>query len=144
MEGKFAVVTGSSQGLGKSFAFQLAKDGWNLILISLPDENLRNLSNSLNNSFGIWAFHYETDLAIKENVMAVSDWINQNFNIQMLVNNAGIGGTNRFDEASSAYIEKIIQLISWFLLKVLPIWIRLPMLSNKIEKELVHQFNLKP
>jgi len=265
MEGKFAVVTGSSQGLGKSFAIQLAKDGWNLILISLPGENLRNLSNSLNNSFGIRAFHYETDLAIKENVMAVSDWINQNFNIQMLVNNAGIGGTKRFDEASSAYIEKIIQLnvvattllthqllpnlkrqeksyvlnvsslaafspiayktvypaskafihsfsrglyyelkdtsvfvsvvnpgpmrtnpdtirrideqgffanvttldpdkvagycirqlkkrdtvimvnpISWFLLKVLPIWIRLPMLSNKIEKELVHQFNLKP
>lgn len=144
MEGKFAVVTGSSQGLGKSFAIQLAKDGWNLILISLPGENLRNLSNSLNNSFGIRAFHYETDLTIQENVMAVSDWINQNFNIQMLVNNAGIGGTNRFDEASSAYIEKIIQLISWFLLKVLPIWIRLPMLSNKIEKELVHQFNLKP
>lgn len=110
MKGKFAVVTGSSQGLGKSFAYELAKDGWNLIMISLPYENLTNISKSLSSRFGIRTFHYETDLAIKENVMAVSDWINRNFNIQMLINNVGIGGTKRFDEASSTYIEKIIQL----------------------------------
>src|SRR5690606_19466443 len=110
MKGKYAVITGSSQGLGKSFAYELAKDGWNLIMISLPYENLTKISKSLSSRFGIRTFHYETDLAIKENVMAVSDWINRNFNIQMLINNVGIGGTKRFDEASSTYIEKIIQL----------------------------------
>lgn len=110
MEEKFAVITGSSQGLGKSFAYELAREGWNLILISLPEENLTRISNALNNCFGVQAFHYETDLTIKENVMAVSDWINRNFDVQMLINNAGIGGTKRFDEASSTYIEKIIQL----------------------------------
>ncbi|SKB38703.1 hypothetical protein SAMN05660226_01077 [Parapedobacter luteus] len=110
MEGKYAVITGSSQGLGKSFAYELAKNGWNLILISLPDENLQTISKRLHSLFGIRAFYYETDLAIKENVMAASDWINGNFDVQMLINNAGIGGTKRFDEASSAYIEKIIQL----------------------------------
>src|SRR5690606_33046799 len=68
MKGKFAVVTGSSQGLGKSFAYELAKDGWNLIMISLPYENLTKISKSLSSRFGIRTFHYETDLAIKENV----------------------------------------------------------------------------
>src|SRR5690606_35591644 len=110
MEGKYAVITGSSQGLGKSFAYELAKNGWNLILISLPDENLQHMSKRLNSLFGIRAFYYETDLTIKDNVMAVCNWINGNFDIQMLINNAGIGGTKRFDEVSSAYIEKIIQL----------------------------------
>jgi len=110
MKGKYAVITGSSQGLGKSFAYELAKNGWNLILISLPDENLQHMSKRLNSLFGIRAFYYETDLTIKDNVMAVCNWINGNFDIQMLINNAGIGGTKRFDEVSSAYIEKIIQL----------------------------------
>lgn len=110
MEGKFAVITGSSQGLGKSFAYQLAAEGWNLILISLPGEDLKRLSMVLKDRFGIQTYYYETDLTIRENIMAVSEWINREFNIHMLINNAGIGGTKRFEEASCVYIEKIIQL----------------------------------
>lgn len=33
----FTVITGASRGLGKSMAFECAKEGKNLILISLPN-----------------------------------------------------------------------------------------------------------
>ncbi len=106
----FAVVTGASQGLGKSFARELAKKKKNLVLISLPDEGLPELCDRLEKEFGVATMHYETDLSDRENVLRVAAWLNGNFEIDLLINNAGIGGTKKFDEASSAYIEKIIQL----------------------------------
>ncbi len=43
----YAVVTGASQGLGKAFAENLAKKNINVILVSLPDQNLKELSGNL-------------------------------------------------------------------------------------------------
>lgn len=110
MEYSYAVVTGASQGLGKSFAQELAKKGANLILISLPDQDLPALSFNLQQQFGVQVVYKETDLSIKENVLAVCNWINEHYNVHFLVNNAGIGGTKKFEDATAFYIEKIIQL----------------------------------
>jgi hypothetical protein len=110
MDNLYAVVTGASQGLGKSFALELAKKGINLILISLPNQNLSELCSSLHQQFGIQVAFKETDLSIKENVLSITNWVNDNFNVNILVNNAGIGGTKKFEDATAFYIEKIIQL----------------------------------
>lgn len=110
MEYSYAVVTGASQGLGKSFAQELAKKGTNLILISLPDQDLPALSFNLQQQFGVQVVYKETDLSIKENVLAVCNWINEHYNVHFLINNAGIGGTKKFEDATAFYIEKIIQL----------------------------------
>ncbi len=110
MKESYAVVTGASQGLGKSFAEELAKRNHHLILVSLPGQGLPELSLELENRYGVQVHYYETDLSIKENVLALTAWINREFSINMLINNAGIGGTKRFEDASCSYIEKIIQL----------------------------------
>lgn len=108
MEEQFAVITGASKGLGKAFAEELARKGKNLLLISLPNEGLSDVCKSIENKFKVKAICYETDLSKKENLMTVSDWINGNFKINMLINNAGIGGTRKFDEVPTSYIEAII------------------------------------
>lgn len=110
MKETFAVITGASQGLGKSFARELARKKTNLILISLPDEGLPRLCDRLEEEFGIRAFYFETDLSVKENVLMLARQINQDFSVSLLINNAGVGGTKKFDEAPSSYIEKIIQI----------------------------------
>lgn len=110
MENTFAVITGASQGLGKSFAQELAKKNRDLILISLPNENLAALCKELERQFKVKVHGYETDLCDKTNVLKAAQWINDNFKIDLLINNAGIGGTQKFEEVSSTYIEKIIQL----------------------------------
>jgi uncharacterized protein len=38
---QFAVITGASQGLGKAFAIELAKRNYNVVLVSLPGQNLK-------------------------------------------------------------------------------------------------------
>lgn len=110
MSNLYAVVTGASQGLGKSFAQELAKKGFNLILMSLPNQNLSELTLTLQQNYGIKVVCKETDLSIKENVILVTEWINKNYDISILINNAGVGGTKKFEEASHFYIEKIIQI----------------------------------
>lgn len=96
--------------MGKSFAKEFARQRKNLILISLPDENLSGLCLNLEKEFGIKAIYYETDLSINSNVLKLAEWLNEHFEINFLINNAGVGGTKKFDEVSSNYIEKIIQI----------------------------------
>ncbi|MDP2692540.1 MAG: SDR family NAD(P)-dependent oxidoreductase [bacterium] len=109
-ENQFAVVTGASQGLGKEFAFDLAKRNINLILVSLPNQNLITLSNEIEKKYKVKTSCFETDLSIMENVLGLSSWINENFNVHILINNAGTGGTKKFTEAKLEYINKILQV----------------------------------
>lgn len=110
MKEKFAAISGASSGLGKSFAQQLAKQGHNLLLISLPNENLSTLCYELELQYNIKAICYETDLSIKENVWRLTDWINKKYSINILINNAGVGGTKKIEEVSTDYVERIIRV----------------------------------
>ncbi len=106
----YAVVTGASQGLGKSFAENLAKNKINLILVSLPGQQLKELSEELEEIYRIRVHYYEVDLSVNENVMKLTDWLNASFEIHILINNAGLGGTKKFVDATPDYINTILQV----------------------------------
>lgn len=110
LKNQFAVVTGASQGLGKAFAIELAKRQSNVVLVSLPGQNLGQLSDSISRDYGVRSFYYETDFSSNADIIALSHWLNENFDISILINNAGIGGTKPFDEAHIDYIDTIIQV----------------------------------
>lgn len=107
---QFAVITGASQGLGKAFAIELAKRGFNVVLVSLPGQNLSQLSDSISREYKVQSSYYETDFVENRNIIDLANWINENFNVGVLINNAGIGGSMPFDEAHIEYIDTIIQV----------------------------------
>lgn len=107
---EFALVTGASKGLGKAFVIELANRGINVILVSLPGDNLPLLATEIAEKYSINTAYYETDLADIGNVYLLSDWVNQNYKVFLLINNAGLGGTRSFLDASPDYINTIIQL----------------------------------
>ncbi|EGR34579.1 short-chain dehydrogenase reductase, putative [Ichthyophthirius multifiliis] len=41
----YALITGSSDGIGKQFAIEMAKSGMNLILIARNEQKLNNVKN---------------------------------------------------------------------------------------------------
>uniref|UniRef100_A0A5F9C8U9 Very-long-chain 3-oxoacyl-CoA reductase n=1 Tax=Oryctolagus cuniculus TaxID=9986 RepID=A0A5F9C8U9_RABIT len=51
--GEWAVVTGSTDGIGKSYAEQLAKRGMNVVLISRSQDKLNQVSNEIMNNVGM-------------------------------------------------------------------------------------------
>lgn len=106
----YAVVTGASQGLGASFVKALAKQGFNIIMVSLPGQNLKESALKTAAKYSIKTICYETDLTQKENILNLAKWINSQFSICILINNAGSGGTKKFIEADIDYLDKIIQL----------------------------------
>lgn len=106
----FTVITGASKGLGKCLAIECAARGRNLILVSLPNENIDQLAIHLAKEYTIQAHPYETDLTKEHNILYLTKHLNKHYQIDMLINNAGIGGTNYFGHVSTNYINAIIQL----------------------------------
>ncbi len=110
MNKEFALVTGASKGLGKAFAIELSKRKINTILISLPKEGLCEFTSQLKKEYHVEAVYRETDLTKKENVVNLAKWVNENYAVNILINNAGAGGSKKFIEADVDYIDMIIQL----------------------------------
>lgn len=96
-------------GLGRSLALELASRGHNLILTSLPSEDLADVIKECKNH-NVNCIGYEVNLSRKDELMEFIANINSKYEIFILINNAGIGGSNSFDEASINYIEDIINL----------------------------------
>ncbi len=109
-ETKYTLITGASTGLGKQLAIECAGRGMNLILVSLPNENLDELAKELIIQFKVSVIFREEDLTIRDSVEEIARWIRDNYSINMLINNAGIGGTHLFEDSELNYLNDIIQL----------------------------------
>ncbi len=108
---RIAVITGSSQGLGKAFAQDCASRGYSLVLISLPDSGLPELAQELERQYGTHCLILEEDLSYPENRQKVVSAIFGRYSrIDLLVNNAGIGQNGLFDVLPYEIQQKTIEL----------------------------------
>ena len=107
----YTLITGGSEGIGKSLAIECAKKGWHLILIALPGEELGSLTSTLMATYGIDVKYLELDLTEKEAPLRVYDWCSkQGLRINRLINNASLGYTGIFEQCDFAYYERIMRL----------------------------------
>jgi len=91
LEGKTAVITGASRGIGKAIALKFAELGANVAFTDLVyDQNAQDLEKTLI-TFGIKAKAYASNAADFEKTNNTIDEIAKEFGrIDILVNNAGI------------------------------------------------------
>lgn len=92
LQGKTALITGASKGIGKAIATELASDGANLILIARNRDQLHNLSDSLKQEFPLCEVHFfETDVSDPSSIKNLFVELQQlKLSFEILVNNAGI------------------------------------------------------
>ncbi|MCR9015757.1 SDR family NAD(P)-dependent oxidoreductase [Aquiflexum gelatinilyticum] len=107
---QYALITGARKGLGKAFAIELSKRKINTILVSRPNDGLQNLCEELKEKYQVDCRYFETDLSVYNNLIDLADWVNLHFDIIILINNVGTGGTIRMTDASIEYIDKILKL----------------------------------
>ncbi len=106
---KYALITGASMGLGRSFALELASREYNLILVSLPNEALNVVAEECQ-SKGAECVIYELDLTDRKERMEFIAEVNQTYEISILVNNVGMGGSREFISTKLEYIETMLSL----------------------------------
>jgi uncharacterized protein len=107
---KFSLITGASCGLGKELATECARRGRNLLLTALPGENIKSTGEELSREYNVHVKTFEADLTKPSELKNLAAFISENYNVDMLVNNAGLGGALPFLEATPEYIEQIILL----------------------------------
>jgi NAD(P)-dependent dehydrogenase (short-subunit alcohol dehydrogenase family) len=90
LEGRIALITGASRGLGKAIALELAHAGASLALIGRSEEKL-NATAAEAARFGVEAHVFVTDVVQDAQVRALKQRIQEQFgHADILVNNAGI------------------------------------------------------
>ncbi len=90
VEGRVALVTGASQGIGRACALLLAEAGAKLALCARNQEKLEALAEEINGKSGE-AAAFKLDVASDEEIKAVAKAVIARFGkIDILVNNAGI------------------------------------------------------
>ena len=91
LDGKVAVVTGASSGLGVAFAKALAEAGADVVLGARRVEKLED-TKRLVESTGRRALAVQTDVADPDDCQRLVDEAMKNFGrVDVLVNNAGVG-----------------------------------------------------
>jgi 3-hydroxybutyrate dehydrogenase len=91
LNGKTAVITGSTSGIGLGIAQHFAKAGANIMLNGFGDpDEIRHLKNSLKN-YGVEVAYHGADLSLPDTIGALIRETEIHFGaIDILVNNAGI------------------------------------------------------
>ncbi|WP_430815544.1 SDR family NAD(P)-dependent oxidoreductase [Carboxylicivirga sp. RSCT41] len=106
---KYALVTGAGMGLGKAMAIHLASLGHNLLLIARHGEGLVQLCDKLSRLYEIKVHCMEADFTNEKTFGRLEQWL-KSYSVNILVNNAGIGGSNYFLDAKIESIDAIIKV----------------------------------
>ena len=98
-QGRTALITGASSGIGYELAKLFARDGYSLVLVARDRQRLIRIADEFNRSFGIDAKIIAKDLS---NPTAAEEIIKElqqsSVQIDVLVNNAGYGVYGLFTE----------------------------------------------
>ena len=92
LNGKTAIVTGASRGIGRAIALELAKKGVNIIAVyAAGRENAEAVCRECRGRYQVRAKAYACDVSDFESVGILLSAVKEEFgSVQILVNNAGI------------------------------------------------------
>jgi uncharacterized protein len=108
-QGKWALVTGASAGIGRALAEQLASGGTNLVLTARRRERLQSLAQELRTKHRIQTEIFVADLAQMSAPEEIFDFTEtKRLTIDLLVNNAGFG---RYGELQTVETERLLAMV---------------------------------
>jgi len=110
LKGKTALITGAGKGIGRAIARALAAEGVHVGIVARTKKDLQNLADELQ-SAGHKCSMATADVSDIQSVnTAVDTLLNKIGNIDILINNAGIGKFGKFLELDPASWEEQIKV----------------------------------
>lgn len=105
MEGKVAIVTGGSSGIGKAISEKLAWEGAEVVIADLDEEQGLELAEEIGANFK------NCDVSDKDSVEnVVQETVEEHGKLDIIVNNAGIGSTNSIEDMDQEEWDKVLSV----------------------------------
>ena len=120
-ENKIAVVTGGGAGMGRELVRQLAKEGCNIAMCDVMEENMQETVDIVSSeSPEVKITSFKCDVSLEGDVFSFKDKVieeHKTDHINLLFNNAGIGGGGSFLARRSRRMGKnFCHMLAWGLL----------------------------
>jgi len=112
MKNSYALVTGATSGIGLEISRDLARRGYNLILVARTKENLSKTSRELTKEYNIKCDYFSSDLTLINSPEEIYQFTSQKqYNVEILINNAGYALPNAFHINSMEDEEKCLRVL---------------------------------
>lgn len=109
MDSKIALVTGASSGIGRDITRELAKKGYDVIIVARNERELNQVKQELEKDYKVNIYVEPCDVSIREGCKKLHDAVfNKYGTIDVLVNNAGFGTCGKFTDTD---LEKEVKMI---------------------------------
>lgn len=111
IKNKTAIVSGASQGLGRSCAEMLANEGVNLIVCSGNYDKIFSAARSISETFGVNIVPIAADISLPESPdKLVNEAVRKFDGVDILINNTGISSQEKFEYPDESDWEKAFNL----------------------------------
>ena len=107
----YAIVTGASAGIGKEIAIQLAERGHDIILTARRENRLQELASEIRSRYQVNVDYITADLAEVDAPDQIHEFCkNNNYDVEILINNAGINLDNLSIRLTEENWKKVIDI----------------------------------
>ena len=108
LEGKVAIVTGSSSGIGKAIALRFGEEGAKVVVaarrLALCEQTVQQIKKADGE-----AFAQQTDVSQEEQVnLLLAETVSQYGRVDILINNAGIFGGRRIADTDTKTFDEVM------------------------------------
>ncbi|WP_282272579.1 SDR family oxidoreductase [Stenotrophomonas sp. PS02298] len=104
------LITGSSTGIGATYAARFAQRGHDLVLVARDKARLDVLAQQLSEKFDVTVEVLPADLTNQDDLLRVERKLRDDERIGVLINNAGMGQSGSFLDQDAQRIEQMIAL----------------------------------
>lgn len=108
---KVAIITGSGQGIGRSIAKTLVREGASLMINDINADAARKTAEEVKEVFPTEALFVRTDLRSREDIHSLIEFCMQSFGqIDILVNNAGICPLTKIEDITQQQWDEVLNI----------------------------------
>lgn len=112
LQGKVALVTAGSKGLGKGIALELAREGAQVVISSRSEEELKRAVAEIKEATGSESFYVAADLTKGEDIDRLTSSVLEQFGrVDILVNNTGGPPPGFFADFGDDQWQKAVDLL---------------------------------
>ncbi len=110
LEGKVAIVTGASSGIGREAARALARDGCRVSLAARSGDRLDELAEDFERKYGVEILSVVTNVRRESDVNELVERTVEEFGrLDIVVSNAGIGGEGKVEDLDIEEYKAIME-----------------------------------